>query len=143
MMNLPEIKQPFKEAFPGDNTYNNYPRQTPGILYALVEPMEFPKPELILFNEELGKELMISKDNIGLFSGQMLPEGVTTYATAYAGHQFGNWAGQLGDGRAINIGEVKSQSGKNIELQYKGAGSTPYSRNADGRAVFDLHSENI
>ncbi|MCL1663763.1 YdiU family protein [Elizabethkingia ursingii] len=136
MMNLPEIKQPFKEAFPGDNTYNNYPRQTPGVLYALVEPMEFPKPELILFNEELGEELMISKDNIGLFSGQMLPEGVSTYATAYAGHQFGNWAGQLGDGRAINIGEVKSRSGKNIELQYKGAGSTPYSRNADGRAVF-------
>jgi hypothetical protein len=70
MMNLPEIRQPFKETFPGDNTYNNYPRQTPGVLYALVEPMEFPKPELILFNEELGEELMISKDNIGLFSGQ-------------------------------------------------------------------------
>lgn len=136
MMNLPEIKQPFKETFPGDNTYDNYPRQTPGVLYALVEPMEFPKPELILFNEELGEQLMIAKDNIGLFSGQMLPEGVTTYATAYAGHQFGNWAGQLGDGRAINIVEVKSRSGKNIELQYKGAGSTPYSRNADGRAVF-------
>ncbi|MCP1250422.1 MULTISPECIES: protein adenylyltransferase SelO [Elizabethkingia] len=136
MMNLPEIRQPFKEAFPGDNTYNNYPRQTPGVLYALVEPMEFPKPELILFNEELGEEIMISKDNISLFSGQILPEGVEAYATAYAGHQFGNWAGQLGDGRAINIGEVKSRSGMNIELQYKGAGSTPYSRNADGRAVF-------
>ena len=74
MMNLPEIRQPFKETFPGDNTYNNYPRQTPGVLYALVEPMEFPKPELILFNEELGKELMISKDNIGFSVGRFCPK---------------------------------------------------------------------
>jgi len=136
MNNLPEIKQAFKAYFPGDHTYNNYPRQTPGVLYALVEPMEFPDPELILFNEELGKELGITRDQLGLFSGQQLPEGVQTYATAYAGHQFGNWAGQLGDGRAINIGAVTDESGKEIELQYKGAGSTPYSRNADGRAVF-------
>ena len=135
-MNTPKIKQPFLDLFPGDNSYNNYPRQTPGILYALVEPAEFPKPELIIFNEELGKELGISKEHLDLLSGQNLAEEIKPYATAYAGHQFGNWAGQLGDGRAIVIGEVEAKNGQHIELQYKGAGSTPYSRSADGRAVF-------
>src|SRR5688572_32048972 len=57
------------------------------------------------------------------------------YAACYAGHQFGSWAGQLGDGRAITLGEVVNAQGQRWELQLKGAGRTPYSRGADGRAV--------
>lgn len=67
--------------------------------------------------------------------GNHLPENVKTYATAYAGHQFGNWAGQLGDGRAILAGEIINKDGKKTEIQWKGSGATPYSRHADGRAV--------
>ncbi|NAW50616.1 YdiU family protein [Elizabethkingia argentiflava] len=136
MPDLPEIRQPFKEAFPGDYSFNNYPRHTPHVLHAVVEPMNSPHPQLILFNDELGKELKISRDHLDFFSAQRLPQKLQLYATVYAGHQFGNWAGQLGDGRVMNIGEMSSLEGKALELQYKGAGSTPYSRNADGRAVF-------
>src|SRR5690606_18294000 len=57
------------------------------------------------------------------------------FASNYGGHQFGHWAGQLGDGRAISLGEVRAASGERLELQLKGAGPTPYSRHADGRAV--------
>jgi uncharacterized protein YdiU (UPF0061 family) len=71
---------------------------------------------------------------IKILVAQNLPNNIETYATAYAGHQFGNWAGQLGDGRAIYAGEIFNQ-GKQTEIQWKGAGATPYSRHADGRAV--------
>jgi uncharacterized protein YdiU (UPF0061 family) len=66
--------------------------------------------------------------------GNHLPENIKPYSTAYAGHQFGNWAGQLGDGRAI-YAEIENQLGEKNEIQWKGAGATPYSRHADGRAV--------
>jgi len=70
-----------------------------------------------------------------VFSGNQRLPGMETYATCYGGHQFGNWAGQLGDGRAIGLGEVVNQKNERWELQLKGAGITPYSRGADGRAV--------
>ncbi len=69
-----------------------------------------------------------------LAGNELLP-GMQPYAMAYGGHQFGHWAGQLGDGRAIALGEMLGESGKSWELQLKGAGPTPYSRTADGRAV--------
>ncbi len=70
-----------------------------------------------------------------VFAGNALVDGMEPYAANYGGHQFGNWAGQLGDGRAINLGEVVNAAGERWELQLKGAGPTPYSRSADGRAV--------
>ena len=70
-----------------------------------------------------------------VFSGNKLLEGMQPYAVCYGGHQFGHWAGQLGDGRAMSLGEVKNQNGAHWEIQLKGAGPTPYSRSADGRAV--------
>ena len=70
-----------------------------------------------------------------VFGGNALYAGMEPYAACYGGHQFGNWAGQLGDGRAITLGEVVNASGERWELQLKGAGPTPYSRTADGRAV--------
>ena len=66
-------------------------------------------------------------------SGNRLLIGSKPYAACYGGHQFGHWAGQLGDGRAIGLGEKKSQAGQLLELQLKGAGPTPFSRSADGR----------
>ena len=70
-----------------------------------------------------------------VFGGNRLLPGMQAYAACYGGHQFGNWAGQLGDGRAINLGEVINRGGQRWELQLKGAGPTPYARRADGRAV--------
>ncbi len=70
-----------------------------------------------------------------MFGGNALVEGMEPYAANYGGHQFGHWAGQLGDGRAITLGETINAAGERWELQLKGAGPTPYSRSADGRAV--------
>jgi uncharacterized protein YdiU (UPF0061 family) len=70
-----------------------------------------------------------------VFGGNALLPGMQPYAACYGGHQFGNWAGQLGDGRAITLGEVLNARGERWELQLKGAGRTPYSRMGDGRAV--------
>ena len=71
-----------------------------------------------------------------MLSGNVVVDGMSPRADRYGGHQFGNWAGQLGDGRAIALGEVVDADGTNQTLQLKGAGPTPYSRTADGRAVF-------
>ena len=76
-----------------------------------------------------------SPDFAEVFSGNARWPGMTGYAMAYGGHQFGHWAGQLGDGRAITLGETINAAGERWELQLKGAGATPYSRSADGRAV--------
>lgn len=138
-MNLDKITQQYLELFPGDLSMNPVQRQTPGVLYALVNPVGFDNPELILFNEKLSNEIGLGniendKDR-SFLNANDLPDNLKPYATAYAGHQFGNWAGQLGDGRAIFIGEIENSEGKKTELQWKGAGATPYSRHADGRAV--------
>ena len=69
------------------------------------------------------------------FTGSVLDEAQVPYSTRYGGHQFGNWAGQLGDGRAISLGEVTDKQGQQWTLQLKGAGPTPYSRQGDGYAV--------
>src|SRR4051812_20124068 len=70
-----------------------------------------------------------------VFAGNTMLDGMEPYAANYGGHQFGQWAGQLGDGRAISLGEILTPAGQRWELQLKGAGKTPYSRTADGRAV--------
>ncbi len=76
-----------------------------------------------------------NKDFLDIVTGNKNFSEVKPFAMCYGGHQFGHWAGQLGDGRAINIGEIETSSGKNWMLQLKGAGRTPYSRTADGLAV--------
>lgn len=137
-MNIEQIKQPFTDIFPGDLSANPMQRNTPKVLFATVKPAGFDKPELIAFNEVLSEEIGLGKyeeKDMSFLVGNHLPENVKTYATAYAGHQFGNWAGQLGDGRAILAGEIINKDGKKTEIQWKGAGATPYSRHADGRAV--------
>lgn len=138
-MNLSQISQPFLKQFPGDFSGNPMQRQTPGFLFATVDLAEFKNPETLIFNEKLSEEIGLGsiedEKDLQFLNASSVPESVKTYATAYAGHQFGNWAGQLGDGRAILAGEIINSVGKKHEIQWKGAGATPYSRHADGRAV--------
>jgi uncharacterized protein YdiU (UPF0061 family) len=137
-MNIDKITQPFTEIFPGDFSGNTIQRTTPKVLFSTVEPVGFENPELIIFNEKLSEEIGLGKleeKDVDFLTATNLPENIKTYATAYAGHQFGNWAGQLGDGRAILAGEITNETGQKNEIQWKGAGATPYSRHADGRAV--------
>ena len=98
-------------------------------------------PELVAHSREVAEllgldaETVASRDFVEVFSGNRLPAGSDPFAMCYGGHQFGNWAGQLGDGRATALGEIRTPSGEYQTLQLKGAGLTPYSRGADGLAV--------
>lgn len=138
-MNLQEITQQYYSHFPADTSGNTAQRQTPGVLLAETPISEFQDAELIIFNEKLAEEIGLGKieneQDSAFLNAAFVPPHLKTYSTAYAGHQFGNWAGQLGDGRAIFAGEIANKNGKKTELQWKGAGATPYSRHADGRAV--------
>jgi len=129
----------FRAAFPGDPSGDPTPRQTPGVLWSAVQPTPVAAPRLIGWSGELAGELGLEKpsaqDAVDVLGGSALAPGMEPYAACYGGHQFGHWAGQLGDGRAITLGEWEGPDGAVQELQLKGAGLTPYSRRADGRAV--------
>ena len=124
----------FLDETPGDSVTGGPARQVPHACWSRVEPSPAPNPELLLWSSEMGAQLGLDTfDEVVLGGGQVV-EGMDPYAQRYGGHQFGNWAGQLGDGRAITLGEVQLET-EVLELQLKGAGSTPYSRFADGKAV--------
>ncbi|MCX2451001.1 YdiU family protein [Pedobacter sp. PLR] len=128
----------FTEAFDGDQSGDPQPRQTPGVLYSRVLPSPVRQPKLLAWTTDLATELGIrepDENDLNILGGNAVNPSMKPYAACYAGHQFGNWAGQLGDGRAITLGEWPLPDGKSWELQLKGAGLTPYSRRADGRAV--------
>lgn len=134
-----EFKNEFVKNFPGDESESLKPRQTPGMLYSKALPTPVNQVSLLAWSEELAKRLGIEKpveqNDINILGGNEVTPSMYPYAACYAGHQFGNWAGQLGDGRAITLGELETASGQIWELQMKGAGPTAYSRRADGRAV--------
>lgn len=130
----------FVEKLPGDSEIGNFPRQVEAACYSEVRPKKPSAPQLLHTSKPLAAELgmsVASDDNafLAVVSGQDLPEHIKPYAQCYGGHQFGHWAGQLGDGRAINIGEWRHPKQGVWSLQLKGAGPTPYSRTADGLAV--------
>ena len=128
----------FVSAFPGDDSGDRKPRQTPGALYSKAIPTPVDKPALLAWSYELANQLGIEdpdEADVNIIGGNLVTPSMAPYAACYAGHQFGNWAGQLGDGRAITLGEWPTPEGKTWELQLKGAGPTAYSRRADGRAV--------
>jgi uncharacterized protein YdiU (UPF0061 family) len=137
----PPIADDFITSLPGDPDTRNLRRQVHGACYSLVAPRGFPQARLLCHSREMSAELGLSPTTLGVerftqvFSGTHLLDGMRPYAACYGGHQFGHWAGQLGDGRAIALGEVRGVSGQHWELQLKGAGPTPYSRGADGLAV--------
>ncbi len=135
----------FVNELPGDPEAANHRRQVHGACWSGVEPTAVARPQLLAYSPEVAALLDIpvavspaptfSNDLAEVFSGNKLLPGMRPYAACYGGHQFGNWAGQLGDGRAISLGEVVNAAGQRWELQLKGAGPTPYARRADGRAV--------
>jgi uncharacterized protein YdiU (UPF0061 family) len=131
----------FVRELPADPQAGNHRRQVHGALYSPLEPTPVESPKLIAYSSEMAERLEVTKADLAspqfaqIFGGNALLAGMQPYAANYGGHQFGNWAGQLGDGRAITLGEVINRAGERWELQLKGAGPTPYSRTADGRAV--------
>ena len=122
-------------------TFRNSYAALPDAFFARVQPTPVARPRLIAFNHALAEELRLdtrladAQTLARLFSGNDLPAGADPVAIAYAGHQFGNFVPQLGDGRAILIGEVIDQAGKLRDIQLKGSGPTPFSRRGDGRAA--------
>jgi uncharacterized protein YdiU (UPF0061 family) len=124
-------------AFPFDNTYA---RDLPGFAVPW-QPAAAPAPRLLHFNPDLARELGLpladaTPDQLAaLFSGNALPEGASPVAQAYAGHQFGQFSPQLGDGRALLLGEVIDRQGHRRDIAFKGSGRTPFSRNGDGKAA--------
>lgn len=131
----------FVRCLPGDPVTTNVPRAVRGASYTRVTPTPVRAPRLLAWAEPVGETLGISPPDspVGLaadvLGGNRILPGMQPYAARYGGHQFGHWAGQLGDGRAITLGEILRPDGRRFELQLKGAGRTPYSRTADGRAV--------
>lgn len=131
----------FVRALPGDPSDRNVPRQVPDASYSLVAPTPVRAPSLLAWSDAMGAHLGLERPPLGpgvaaeVFSGNRLLPGMRPYAARYGGHQFGHWADQLGDGRAITLGELQASDGTWWEIQLKGAGPTPYSRRADGRAV--------
>ena len=131
----------FVRELPADPESGNYCRQVEGVCFSRVQPLPVTEPRLVACAREVSELLdlsgdpFLSKDFAEVFSGNQILPGMDPYAMCYGGHQFGSWAGQLGDGRAINLGEAVNHKGERWTLQLKGAGPTPYSRRADGLAV--------
>src|SRR5271155_1467631 len=123
--------------FPFENSYARLPDR----FYARVAPTPVRSPRLVRLNTELALELgldpcwLAGPRGVGVLAGRSVPETAEPIAMAYAGHQFGHFVPQLGDGRAILLGEVVDRQGVRRDLQLKGSGPTPFSRRGDGRAA--------
>ncbi len=123
----------------GWNFDNSYARLSKSF-FTSTNPTPVSSPKLIIFNESLAKSLGLNvkklqgKDGVDVFAGNVIPEGASPLAQAYAGHQFGHFT-MLGDGRAVLLGEQINPQGERIDIQLKGSGRTPYSRGGDGRAA--------
>ena len=135
-----KVENRFINHLPADTEQSNFVRQVDSACYSFCTPQVTANPQPILKNLDLASELGLQSSFVNsrqfdkVFSGNELLDGMNPYAMCYGGHQFGHWAGQLGDGRAINLAEIDSPLGPQA-LQLKGAGMTPYSRHADGLAV--------
>ena len=133
--------QGFVEHLPADRSSVNIPREVKDACYTLVLPSAVTKPSLLAWSDHAGSQLGIAKPDAdaavltAVLAGNQLLPGMKPYAARYGGHQFGRWAGQLGDGRAITLGELTLPDQTRWDMQLKGAGPTPYSRSGDGRAV--------
>src|SRR5258706_5691514 len=123
--------------FAFDNSYARLPER----FYARLSPTPVAQPHLVKLNAPLARQLGLDpqrlemRDVVEMLAGNRMPPGAEPLAMAYAGHQFGNWVPQLGDGRAILLGEVRDSNGVRRDVQLKGSGPTPFSRNGDGRAA--------
>ena len=139
-MNL-SFDNSFLHELPADPEAGNFRRQVTGAAYSLVEPTPVRAPRIVGWSTEVAESLGLPTEPEAdglwaqVFGGNRTVDGMVPWAARYGGHQFGNWAGQLGDGRAISLGELIAPDDRRWELQLKGAGPTPYSRSGDGRAV--------
>ena len=119
---------------------NSYARELPGF-YVASQPATVPTPRLLYLNDGLADELGLDAaalqgaEAAALFAGNALPDGAQPIAQAYAGHQFGSYSPQLGDGRALLVGEVIDRAGRRRDIAFKGSGRTPFSRGGDGKAA--------
>jgi len=119
---------------------NTYARELPGF-YTAWQPATVPAPRLLFLNDALATELGLDTqalrgaEGAALFAGNALPEGAEPIAQAYAGHQFGGFSPQLGDGRALLLGELIDRDGRRRDIAFKGSGRTPFSRGGDGKAA--------
>jgi uncharacterized protein YdiU (UPF0061 family) len=124
-------------VFPFDNSYARMPER----FFARQTPTPVKAPTSIRVNDALARHLGLDPSFLAgpvgteILAGNLVPDGANPLAMAYAGHQFGNWVPQLGDGRAILLGEVIDRDGTRRDIQLKGAGRTPFSRGGDGRAA--------
>jgi len=124
------------QQFPFDNSYARLPER----FYARLDPTPVQAPELLTLNHDLARhlnldpEFLASPEGIKVLAGNQVPEGAEPLAMAYAGQQFGGWVPQLGDGRALLLGEVIDTGGLRRYIHFKGSGRTPFSRSGDGRA---------
>jgi uncharacterized protein YdiU (UPF0061 family) len=136
-----EFDNAFLAELPGDAETGARRREVRGALWSRVMPTPVAAPRTLAVSREMLATLGLDDTDAQaprfaeVFAGNALLPGMDPFATNYGGHQFGHWAGQLGDGRAISLGETIHAAGERWELQLKGAGPTPYSRSADGRAV--------
>ena len=130
----------YVEELRGELRAENRPRQVPGYCYSPVAPTVVRDPHLLAWSDDLADFLGLARPAergpaVDLLAGNLVTPAMKPFAARYGGHQFGSWAGQLGDGRAISLGELAARDGSCWEVQLKGAGVTPYSRQGDGRAV--------
>lgn len=136
----PATAEPMEDA-PTIGTFDNSYARLPEGFHAAAQPDRAERPRLIRFNDALAAELGLDVAGFdddakaAIFSGNVVPQRAEPIALAYAGHQFGNFVPQLGDGRAILLGEVVDRNGRRRDIQLKGAGPTRFSRNGDGRAA--------
>ena len=135
-----QVNDTFIKELPADPNKENTRRQVSESCYSFVDPTKTKAPEIVHISPEAVSLLGISEEEsksdtfLNVFTGNQLIENTTPYAMCYGGHQFGHWAGQLGDGRAINLTEIVHNE-RQWAIQLKGSGATPYSRTADGLAV--------
>ncbi len=131
----------FVRELPADPLVTNIPRAVRNACYTRVDPTPVRAPRILAWSDAVGATLGLrtaeswTGEAAEVLGGNRVLQGMQPYAARYGGHQFGNWAGQLGDGRAITLTEVIGVDGARHDLQLKGPGKTPYSRTADGRAV--------
>lgn len=138
-MNI-KLKHNFTNQLPADAITENTRRQVHEACFSFVKPKQTSNPRLLHVSKEMAEQLGFSKTDVqskeflNITTGNTVLKDTAPYAMCYGGHQFGNWAGQLGDGRAINLFDV-AHNNKQWTIQLKGAGETPYSRQGDGLAV--------
>ncbi len=131
----------FLRDLPTEQDLHSGPHQVFSAVHSRVQPTPVAHPRLLGWSAACAEELGLGRPAsdadpwVQALAGNALLPGMEAYASCYGGHQFGHWAGQLGDGRAISLGELLTPAGGHLEMQLKGAGPTPYSRGADGRAV--------